>query len=87
MNDIGRRLLAANPDMKCFNAQRGYVRVGLDQQLWRNDSASFPIPGAPIHTRASFVVDDQVPGVTEAWRPDTATAASPDTAPGPRAGF
>ncbi len=87
MNDTGRRLLAANPDMKFFNAQRGYVRVDLDHQLWRNDFRVVPYirhPGAPIHTRASFVAEDQVPGVTETSRPDTATddTASPGTTPG-----
>ncbi|QIX50724.1 alkaline phosphatase D family protein [Rhodococcus sp. DMU1] len=69
MNDTGRRLLAANPDMKFFNAQRGYVRVALDHQVWRNDFRVLPYvrrPGAPIHTRASFVVEDQKPSVTEA---------------------
>ncbi len=76
MNDTGRSLLAVNPDMKFFNAQRGYVRVDLDHQLWRNDFRVVPYirrPGAPIHTRASFVVQDQVPGVTETSRPDTVT--------------
>ncbi|MHA4853515.1 alkaline phosphatase D family protein [Rhodococcus sp. MSC1_016] len=68
MNDTGRRLLAANPDMKFFNAQRGYVRVELDHQLWRNDFRVVPYirrPGAPVHTRASFVVQDQIPNVAE----------------------
>ena len=88
-NDAGASLLAANADVRFFNAQRGYVRVDLDQQLWRNDFRVVPFvarPGAPIHTRASFVIQDQVPGVTEAWQPDTSTApaASPDTAPGHR---
>ncbi|HEY5852545.1 MAG TPA: alkaline phosphatase D family protein [Aldersonia sp.] len=89
MNDTGRRLLAANPDVKFFNAQRGYVRVDLDQQLWRNDFRVVPFvgrPGAPIDTRAGFVVQDRVPGVTEAWQPDTSTAPalSPDSTAGPQ---
>lgn len=71
--DHGRRLLTANPDLKFFNAQRGYVRVEVDQQLWRNDFRIVPYverPGAPVFTRATYVVQDGVPGVTEAWRPD-----------------
>ncbi|MGW4325132.1 alkaline phosphatase D family protein [Nocardia sp. NPDC004573] len=89
--DKGRRLLAANPDVKFFNAQRGYVRVELDHQLWRNDFRVVPYvrrPGAPIHTRASYVVQNGIPGVTEAWRsvnppapppaPDAASQADAD---------
>ncbi|MFI9504480.1 alkaline phosphatase D family protein [Nocardia sp. NPDC052566] len=65
----GRRLLAANPDLKFFNAQRGYVRVEVDQHQWRNDFRVVPYvrrPGAPIHTRASFIVRNGIPGVIEA---------------------
>ncbi|WP_175584598.1 alkaline phosphatase D family protein [Nocardia cyriacigeorgica] len=69
----GRLLLDANPDMKFYNGQRGYVRVELDQQLWRSDFRVVPYirrPGAPIDTCASFVLEDGLPGVIEAWRPD-----------------
>jgi alkaline phosphatase D len=81
----GRNLLAANPDMKFFNAQRGYVRVELDHDLWRNDFRVVPYirrPGAPIHTRASYVVQDRIPGVTAASHPDIrpGQASEPDTA-------
>ncbi|MEU7769421.1 alkaline phosphatase D family protein [Nocardia sp. NPDC049190] len=73
LNDKGRVLLAANPDIEFFNAQRGYVRVELDHHLWRNDFRVVPYvrrPGAPVRTRASYVVEDGVPGVTESWRAD-----------------
>ncbi|MEU7631363.1 alkaline phosphatase D family protein [Nocardia sp. NPDC049220] len=73
LNDKGRMLLAANPDIEFFNAQRGYVRVQLDHHTWRNDFRVVPYvrrPGAPVHTRASYVVEDGVPGVTETWRAD-----------------
>ncbi|MGW4367143.1 alkaline phosphatase D family protein [Nocardia takedensis] len=73
MNATGRTLLAANPDLKFFNAQRGYVRVELDHRLWRSDFRVVPYvsrPGAPITTRASYVVESGVPGVRAAWRPD-----------------
>ncbi|WP_431971924.1 alkaline phosphatase D family protein [Nocardia sp. bgisy134] len=82
MNDIGRRLLAANPDLKFFNAQRGYVRVELDHGMWRNDFRVVPYirrRGAPIHTRASFVVQDGVPGVQEAWRPEPPVEPAPES--------
>lgn len=69
MSDTGRILLAANPDLKFYNRQRGYVRVELDHQQWRNDFRVVPYvttPGAPITTRASFVVEDGIPGAVEA---------------------
>lgn len=69
----GRALLAADPDLKFFNRQRGYVRVELDHRVWRTDFRVVPYirrPGAPITTRAGFVVEDGVPGTTEAWRHD-----------------
>lgn len=77
--DHGRRLLAANHDLKYFNAQRGYVRVEVDRQLWRNDFRVVPYvqrPGAPVRTDATFIVQDGVPGVLEAWQPDQ--PAEPD---------
>ncbi len=77
----GRLLLAANPDLKFFNAQRGYVRVELDHRLWRNDFRVVPYvrrPGAPVHTRASYVVQDGIPGVTEAWSPGGPVSPAPD---------
>ena len=82
--DHGRRLLDANPDLRFFNAQRGYVRVEVDQHLWRNDFRVVPYverPGAPVHTRATYIVQDGIPGVVEAWRPDR--PADPDRAPQP----
>ncbi|MFC6011177.1 alkaline phosphatase D family protein [Nocardia lasii] len=69
LTDAGRMLLAANPDIHFYNRQRGYVRVDLDHRRWRNDFRVVPYvsrPGAPISTRASFVVEDGVPGATEA---------------------
>ncbi|MFC9433231.1 alkaline phosphatase D family protein [Nocardia sp. NPDC057030] len=86
LTDSGRNLLAANPDLAFFNAQRGYVRVELDHTLLRNDFRVVPYirrPGAPIHTRASFVVQDGIPGTTPATQPDR-PAAAPD--PGATAG-
>ncbi|MBF6354966.1 alkaline phosphatase D family protein [Nocardia higoensis] len=79
LDGIGRMLLAANPDLQFFNSQRGYVRVDLDHRLWRNDFRVVPYidrKGAPIHTRATYVVENGVPGVVA----DSEHAAS---APGP----
>ncbi|MEV5301381.1 alkaline phosphatase D family protein [Amycolatopsis methanolica] len=69
MNTDGTNFLAANPHMKFFNAQRGYVRVNVNQQRWRSDFRVVPYvtkPGAPISTRASYVVEDRRAGVQEA---------------------
>ncbi len=62
------RLLAANPHMKFINSQRGYVRVSVDQQQWRSDFRVVPYvtkEGAPIETRATYVVENEKPGVQE----------------------
>ncbi|UYQ66016.1 alkaline phosphatase D family protein [Streptomyces peucetius] len=66
MTADGTKFLAANPHMKFFNGQRGYVRVTVDRERWTSDFRVLPYvtrPGAPISTRASVVVEDGVPGV------------------------
>jgi alkaline phosphatase D len=66
LNTDGTNFLAANPHMKFFNAQRGYVRVNVNRERWRSDFRVLPYvttPGAPISTRASYVVEDRKPGV------------------------
>ncbi|MGO1974950.1 MAG: alkaline phosphatase D family protein [Propionibacteriaceae bacterium] len=68
MNDQGRDFLAANPHMRFFNAQRGYSRVAVTPDAWRNDFRVVPYvleEGAPISTRASFTVRDGTPGVLQ----------------------
>ena len=65
----GRMLRAANPHLRFYNAQRGYVRVKVDRNRWRSDFRVVPYvvkPGAPISTRASFVVEDRRPGARKA---------------------
>ncbi|MEU6641612.1 alkaline phosphatase D family protein [Saccharomonospora sp. NPDC046836] len=60
------RFLAANAHMKFINTQRGYVRVNVNRERWRSDFRVLPYvttPGAPISTRATFVVEDGKPGV------------------------
>ncbi|MGW4846495.1 alkaline phosphatase D family protein [Nocardia brasiliensis] len=87
MNPSGRNLLAANPDLKFFNAQRGYVRVQLEHGLWRSDFRVVPYirrPGAPIQTRATFVVQDRVPGVVQDAQSEAAPPSStPESAAAP----
>jgi alkaline phosphatase D len=57
-------LLAENPFVKFHNAERGYVRCDVTPQQWRTDYQTVPFvarPGAPIATRASFVVESGRP--------------------------
>ena len=67
--DEAQEFLAANPHMKFINTQRGYVRVNVNRERWRSDFRVLPYVqkrGAPVATRASFVVEDRVPGVQNA---------------------
>jgi alkaline phosphatase D len=69
MTPMGQTLLAANPHMKFFNSQRGYVRVNANQERLQSDFRVVPAvttPGAAVSTRASFVVEDGEAGVKAA---------------------
>ncbi len=62
-------LYAENPFVKFHNAERGYVRCTVTPSQWRSDYQVVEYvtrPGAPLVTRASFVVEDQKPGVQKA---------------------
>jgi alkaline phosphatase D len=53
-------ILAENPFVKFHNAQRGYVRCEITRRQWRSDYQVVEYvtrPGAPLVTRASFVVE------------------------------
>ena len=57
--------LALNPHFKFYNNRRGYVRCTLTPALMTADYRTLPYvsrPGAPIDTRASFVVESGRPG-------------------------
>lgn len=61
VNSNTAQYLKENPHIKFFNNYRGYVRCKLTQQEWQTDYRVVPYvsrPGAPISTRASFVVKD-----------------------------
>ncbi|MEX0938599.1 MAG: alkaline phosphatase D family protein [Pirellulales bacterium] len=54
-------LLDENPFVKFHNAERGYVRCELTPGQWRTDYQMVEFvtrPGAPLNTRASFVLED-----------------------------
>jgi len=51
---------AENPFVKFVNAERGYVRCEVTPERWKTDYRTVPFvsrPGAPIATRATFVVE------------------------------
>ncbi len=53
-------MLGENPAVKYFNNERGYVRCEVTPGQWRTDYRTVPYvsrPGAPLQTRASFVVE------------------------------
>ncbi|WP_084774437.1 alkaline phosphatase D family protein [Nonomuraea candida] len=69
MLPAGQDYLRANPHMKFCNFQRGYCRLTLTPDTLTNDFRVVPYisrPGAPISTRASFVVENGVPGSSPA---------------------
>lgn len=62
-------MLAENPFVKFFNNERGYVRCEITPGAWRTDYRTVPYvsrPGAPLHTRASFVVESGRPRLNRA---------------------
>ncbi|GAB3441221.1 alkaline phosphatase D family protein [Streptomonospora sediminis] len=66
ISDEGRLFLEANPHFRFVNEQRGYVRCSLSPSEWRTDFRVVPYvtrPGAPVSTRATFVVEDGTAGV------------------------
>jgi alkaline phosphatase D len=61
-------ILAENPHLKFYNGQRGYVSCDITPEQWRSDYRVVPYvsrPGAPVETRASFVVEAGQPGVVQ----------------------
>jgi alkaline phosphatase D len=63
------QLYAENPFVKYHNAQRGYVQCEVTPDQWRADYQGVDYvtrPGAPLITRASFVVENGKPGLETA---------------------
>jgi alkaline phosphatase D len=59
-------LRSENPHIKFVNTQRGYVVCDVTRRQWRADYKTVPfvtVPGAPLSTRASFVVLAGEPGL------------------------
>jgi alkaline phosphatase D len=58
-------ILAENPCVRFFNGERGYIRCTVTPDEWRSDFRTVPYvsrPGAPIVTRATYVVESGRPG-------------------------
>ncbi len=63
------RALPANPHVKFHNSRRGYVRCRITPELWTSDYRVVPYvtrPGAPVETRATFVVESGREGMQKA---------------------
>ncbi|UQU65026.1 alkaline phosphatase D family protein [Couchioplanes caeruleus] len=57
---------AWNPHLRFYNNQRGYVRTTITPDSLTADFRVVPYvsrAGAPAHTRATFVIEDRVPGL------------------------
>jgi alkaline phosphatase D len=57
-------MLAENPFVKFHNDERGYVRCELTEKTWKTEYKTVPYvsrPGAPLNTRAAFVVESGRP--------------------------
>lgn len=66
---IEKHLMAENPGVKFFNAERGYVRCTLSAKEWRSDYVTVPNvskPGGEAVVRGTFVVEAGKPGVQKA---------------------
>ncbi|TDU70880.1 alkaline phosphatase D [Prosthecobacter fusiformis] len=60
---------AENPFVKFHSTERGYIRCEVTPELWKSDYQAIEYvsrPGAPLHTRASFVVESGKAGLQEA---------------------
>ncbi len=58
--DYAAALLAENPFVKYHNNERGYVHCEITRKSWRTNFQTIPYvtrSGAPLKTRASFVVE------------------------------
>ncbi|MFC5647969.1 alkaline phosphatase D family protein, partial [Paenibacillus solisilvae] len=70
INDTQKAIIAENPHLKFFNSQRGYVRCTLTPESVQADYRVVPYvsrPGAPISTRASFLMEKGKPGLQKTY--------------------
>jgi alkaline phosphatase D len=78
-NPRAQGIVAENPHIKVFNGQRGYVCCILAPESFQANYRVLPYVSrraAPIHTRASFVVENGQPGAQRVGGEEAVTAAS-----------
>ncbi|MFK3981903.1 alkaline phosphatase D family protein [Micromonospora sp. NPDC050397] len=84
-NPADHPFLAINPHLRFYNNQRGYVLTKITTEQLAADFEVLPYvstPDAPVHTRASFVIEDRVPGLHQTYdRPLDPPAAARRTTP------
>ncbi|MEV4097311.1 alkaline phosphatase D family protein [Streptosporangium saharense] len=71
--------LRINPHLRFYNNQRGYVLTRIEPDLLTADFTVLPQVrqgGAQAHVKATFVVEDRVPGVRQTYLRPVAPAAS-----------
>ncbi|WP_433555836.1 alkaline phosphatase D family protein [Pseudonocardia xinjiangensis] len=72
-NPVGdAKQMAENPHIKFINRDRGYVRSVVTPTEWTADFRTVDYvsrPGAPVGTRASFVIEDGRPGARSVQPP------------------
>ena len=62
--------LAINPHLRFYNNQRGYVITRVERDKLTADFKVVPTvrePGAEAYTKATFVIEDRVPGVRQTY--------------------
>ncbi|MGW3345370.1 alkaline phosphatase D family protein [Nonomuraea rubra] len=62
--------LAINPHLKFYNNQRGYVLTKIEREQMTADFKVVPqvqTPGSEVYTRATYVIEDRVPGVQQTY--------------------
>ncbi|REE95254.1 alkaline phosphatase D family protein [Thermomonospora umbrina] len=85
-NPADHAFLKINPHLRFYNNQRGYVMTRITPTEMKADFKVVPYvqrPGAPVHTKATFVIEDRVPGVQQTYlRPlDQARTATTSISP------
>jgi alkaline phosphatase D len=78
-NPADHPFLQINPHLRFYNNQRGYVLTRVSRDLLEADLTVVPYvstPDAPAYVRASFAVEDGVPGLHQTYdRPVASTLA------------
>ncbi|WP_347943386.1 alkaline phosphatase D family protein [Sphaerisporangium sp. TRM90804] len=62
--------LAINPHLRFYNNQRGYVLTKIERDQMTADFKVVPQvtqPGSEVYTRATFVIEDRVPGLQQTY--------------------